>query len=376
MKLDDAFTTETAGLDDASTPGVIRLRNGDRCHLHIVPVRKRLGDAEVRMLGYNGSIPGPTLHVDQRSKVVVDVTNDGDIETTVHWHGLRLENRYDGVPHDTQAPISMGGGFTYQIDAPDPGIYWYHPHLREDFAQEMGLYGPIVVEPAEVTYLDPQVTPETRTLKARIEVANPARHLTPGMLVDVELSAAGRSSSMVMPKSAAQQVGERIVVFTPDPARNGVFLPKEIHVGAISGDDVQVWDGVAPGDLVVTDGAFALKAEWERIGGRLPASSVRVMPPIPPVMSEGERPQRISLAVTESGFVPASLRVIAGRPIELVVTRTTDKTCGTEIVIGDGAERAALPLNTPVTLRIPAMAKGELQISCGMAMLKGTVIAR
>ena len=99
------------------------------------------------MLAYNGSIPGPTLHVPQGSRITVDVRNDGDVETTVHWHGLRLENRYDGVPHETQAPIPVGGGYRCQVQFPDAGFYWYHPHMREDFAQEMGLYGTIVVEP-------------------------------------------------------------------------------------------------------------------------------------------------------------------------------------------------------------------------------------
>jgi len=70
----------------------------------------------------------------------------------VHWHGLRLENRYDGVPHETQIPIPVGGSFTYRLTFPDPGLYWYHPHVREDYGQEMGLYGNIVVEPAEPGY--------------------------------------------------------------------------------------------------------------------------------------------------------------------------------------------------------------------------------
>src|SRR5215211_4784345 len=148
----DAFTTETEGLPEASSPGVVRLHDGDIFDLCIRPVRKRIGDDEVRMLGYNGSIPGPTLHVDQGSEVTVHVTNDGDVETTVHWHGLRLENRYDGVPEETQAPIPPGGTFTYKVQFPDPGLYWYHPHIREDFAQEMGLYAPIVVEPTDPSY--------------------------------------------------------------------------------------------------------------------------------------------------------------------------------------------------------------------------------
>jgi FtsP/CotA-like multicopper oxidase with cupredoxin domain len=131
---------------------VTRLGDGDRLDLRIGPVRKNIDGAELRMLGYNGSIPGPVLHVDQGSQITVQVTNDGDVEATVHWHGLRLENRYDGVPHETQAPIPVGGTFTYQLQFPDPGFYWYHPHIREDFGLEMGLYGTIVVEPADPGY--------------------------------------------------------------------------------------------------------------------------------------------------------------------------------------------------------------------------------
>jgi FtsP/CotA-like multicopper oxidase with cupredoxin domain len=151
-RLDDLFTTETAGLSEAARPQLIRLHDGDRFDLRIEPVRKRLDDAELRMLGYNGSIPGPTLHVDEGSEITVQVTNDGDVEATVHWHGLRLENRYDGVPHETQAPIPIGGTFTYKVQFPDAGFYWYHPHIREDFGLEMGLYGTIIVEPDEPSY--------------------------------------------------------------------------------------------------------------------------------------------------------------------------------------------------------------------------------
>jgi FtsP/CotA-like multicopper oxidase with cupredoxin domain len=72
----------------------------------------------------------------------------------VHWHGLRLDNRFDGT-HETQEPIPVGGTFTYRIEFPDPGVYWYHPHIREDYGQEMGLYGNILVVPAEPDYWPP-----------------------------------------------------------------------------------------------------------------------------------------------------------------------------------------------------------------------------
>src|SRR4029077_8013360 len=108
---DDLFTTETAGLPEVASPVVIRLRDGDRLDLRIGPVRKNIDGTELRMLGYNGSVPGPVLHVDQGSQITVQVRNDGDVEATVHWHGLRLENQYDGVPDETQVPIPIGGTY-------------------------------------------------------------------------------------------------------------------------------------------------------------------------------------------------------------------------------------------------------------------------
>jgi FtsP/CotA-like multicopper oxidase with cupredoxin domain len=147
----EQLPTGTTGLPEASQPELVELVDGDEFDLQIIPVAKRIGDATVRMLAYNGSIPGPTLKIPQGSTVTVQVTNRGDLEATVHWHGLRLENRYDGT-HDTQAPIPVGETFTYQVHVPDPGAYWYHPHIREDYGQEMGLYGNILVTPSEPDY--------------------------------------------------------------------------------------------------------------------------------------------------------------------------------------------------------------------------------
>jgi FtsP/CotA-like multicopper oxidase with cupredoxin domain len=144
----------TEGLPDARRPELVELADGDEFDLDIAPVKKRIGQATVRMLAYNGSVPGPTLKVAEGATITVHVTNHGDVDATVHWHGLRLENRYDGT-HETQAPIPIGETFTYQLSVPDPGAYWYHPHIREDYGQEMGLYGNILVIPAEQDYWPP-----------------------------------------------------------------------------------------------------------------------------------------------------------------------------------------------------------------------------
>src|ERR671911_183268 len=153
-EISEQFPTETTDLAEAHGPEVVELSNGDEFELRIAPVAKALGDATVRMLTYNGSIPGPTLRVREGSELLVNVRNDGDLEATVHWHGLRLENAYDGT-HETQAPIPVGGTFSYRVRFPDPGVYWYHPHIREDYGQEMGLYANVLVEPADPDYWPP-----------------------------------------------------------------------------------------------------------------------------------------------------------------------------------------------------------------------------
>lgn len=145
------FPTDIRDLPDSQPSEVVVLADGEEFDLGIAPMVKRLGDAVVRMLAYNGSVPGPTMQVQQGSEVVINVTNEADTEATVHWHGLRLQNAYDGT-HETQRPMQVGQSFSYRLQFHDPGLYWYHPHIREDYGQEMGLYGNIVVVPSDPDY--------------------------------------------------------------------------------------------------------------------------------------------------------------------------------------------------------------------------------
>jgi len=160
----DPFDRDTSGLSEARGTQVVELKDGDAFEMRASMVRKQIGAATVKMLAYNGSVPGPTLKVPQGAEVTIKVTNETDLPTTVHWHGIRLDNRFDGAPHATQAPIPVGGSFTYRVRFPDAGIYWYHPHLREDYAQEQGLYGNIIVLPDDPTYWGPANREKTLVL--------------------------------------------------------------------------------------------------------------------------------------------------------------------------------------------------------------------
>ncbi|HEX8083286.1 MAG TPA: multicopper oxidase domain-containing protein [Solirubrobacteraceae bacterium] len=157
------FPTDTTGLDQSGRPQTVEVSDGAAFDLRIAPVVKQLGEHTVRMLAYNGSVPGPALKVAEGSEILVNVENQGDLEATVHWHGLRLDNRYDGT-HETQRPMEVGDRFQYRLQFPDPGVYWYHPHIRQDYGQELGLYGNILVVPSDPDYWPPAHREELITL--------------------------------------------------------------------------------------------------------------------------------------------------------------------------------------------------------------------
>ena len=121
---------------------VVHLGNGDTLRLTAGMVRRHVAGHDVIMYAYNGQYPGPRLMVHQGDSIIVDFVNHLDQPSSIHWHGIRLDNRYDGI--DAIAP---GAEFVYHLRFPDAGVYWYHPHVREDLEQNLGLYGNIVVGP-------------------------------------------------------------------------------------------------------------------------------------------------------------------------------------------------------------------------------------
>ncbi len=130
-----AKATETYSVED-----------GKMINLEAGIVSKDINGKTYKMYAYDGQIPGPTIRVKKNSTIFINFTNNIDMETTVHWHGLRHKNQFDGVPMVTQDPIKPGENFMYELYFPDTGIYWYHPHVREDIQQEKGLYGNMLVE--------------------------------------------------------------------------------------------------------------------------------------------------------------------------------------------------------------------------------------
>ena len=150
---DDSTTT------DEKSNKVINLKNGDTYDLTIEKIRKTINGKSMIMLSYNGSIPWPTIRIPKWSQITLKVHNTIDgIETTVHPHGLRLENQYDGVPKSQwgfQEPIKTWDTYEQKLKFPDAWLFWYHPHTRDDFEQELGEYGTFLVyDPNEKRIFD------------------------------------------------------------------------------------------------------------------------------------------------------------------------------------------------------------------------------
>jgi suppressor of ftsI len=149
-----------AGIDPATLaaaqPSVLTpLADGDTLDLTATLLRRSIRGREFVMYGFNGQVPGPLIRVSQNATITVRFHNRIDLPSTVHWHGVRLDNRSDGVPGVTQEEVPPGGDFTYTVQFPDAGIYWYHPHVREDIEQSLGMYGNMLVDSPDPAYYSP-----------------------------------------------------------------------------------------------------------------------------------------------------------------------------------------------------------------------------
>ena len=235
---------------------------------------------------------------------------------------------------------------------------------------------PDVTLRGRVSYIDPQVSADTRTAKVRVEVANIGGQLRLGMYADVVVSGASGTSAPRLPRNAVQNVGNRTVVYLANPKEPGKFVEREVRLGQTSGEQVEVVSGVQPGDAVVTEGSFFVRAERERLGLRPAASTENATSASSTAGRTGETAQTAKVVVSEQGYEPSKVMLRAGTPVRITFVRTTDKTCGTEVVFPSLNIKRALPLNEPVVIEFTPAKPGDIAFACGMNMLHGTVVVQ
>ena len=232
---------------------------------------------------------------------------------------------------------------------------------------------PDTVLRGKVSYIDPEVNPETRTARVRVEMRNPDRRLRLGMFADMEMNEADEVRVVLVPKDAVQTLGDRTVIYVVDANQQGQFVEREVTVGNTSGENVEVLAGVKPGEVVVAQGSFFVRAERERVnpsGATAPARSAEAT--LKPQQQSASAP---TVKITERGFEPDRVTVAQRGSAEVAFVRTTDATCAKEVVIPSLNIKRALPLNQPVTIALKPDS-GGVGFVCGMNMFKGTVIVR
>ncbi|WP_157987818.1 multicopper oxidase family protein [Jiangella endophytica] len=335
------FPADPAGLPEATAPATLEPGDGGTVALTVAPVAKRIGGTTVRMLAYNGSVPGPALVVRQGTELTVDVTNRGDLDTTVHWHGLRLDNSSDGVPHDTQAPIAVGGEHTYRLRFPDPGLYWYHPHLREDYTQELGLYGTILVLPADDDYWPRAHRDVVMTLDdlliedGRIAPFSPAEttHAAMGRFGNVFLTGGDPAPELTA------DAGEVVRFWLVDTANTRVFNVRipGARLKRVGGDSGRVEHDefvdevlIAPSERAVVDvlfpapGEYALEHHTPAGTHRLATVTVAVTPAAPALTEAFETLGGAPDLAAERAGLDAWLAAAPDEVISLVAEMTMD----------------------------------------------------
>ena len=130
-----------------AAPARLRPLSGQRVvehHLTAKATSLDLGGITVDTWAFGDSAPGPLIRATAGDLLRIRVDNQLPTDTSVHWHGIALRNVADGVPGLTQDPIAAGSSYLYEFTAPDPGTYFYHPHVGVQL--DRGLYAPLIID--------------------------------------------------------------------------------------------------------------------------------------------------------------------------------------------------------------------------------------
>jgi cobalt-zinc-cadmium efflux system membrane fusion protein len=292
---------------------------------------------------------------------------------------VSIPSPLDGVVTTREANVGLNVDPSVPLfTVADLSTVWIVGDLNERDLSRVRVGSPVSITTAalpelrregKVSYIDPQIKIETRTAQLRVEIPNPGRQLPLGMYVDMEVGDGGTAMTVAIPRSAVQVVGNRSVVYVTNPAQSGQFVERVVETGDAVGDAIEIRSGVKPGEVIVAQGSFAVRAEAERLG-------VRATTPSAAAGAPNANAQEVRVTVSEKGFEPSRATLRAGVPARLTFVRTTDATCATEVAIPSLNITRALPLNQPVTIEFTPEKPGDVAFACGMNMLSGTLVVQ
>lgn len=274
-----------------------------------------LAGKQAKTWTYDGRLPGREIRVRQGDRVRVLVENKLPEATTVHWHGIRLANPMDGVPHLTQDPIKPGSSFLYDFVVPDPGTFMFHSHVGTQI--DRGLYAPLIVDdPREPVAYDTEAvlmiddwidgvdgTPEAQLSKLEVS----GMQMGAGGMAGMDMS--GGMAGMDMSKGAMSGMD---MGGGPVDTLNGVPLrgPKQPHV-ALDGS-------VPPADHLA---ALATAMEDGKVDAgdvQHPLHLINGQPPKDPMVQDVKKGERVRLRLINIAADTHFLFFVEGH--ELTVT--------------------------------------------------------
>ena len=251
-----------------------------------------------RVFSINGQIAGPTLRWTEGEEVTINVINRLKEETSIHWHGILLPARMDGVPMVNFAGIKPGETFTYRFKVRQSGTYWYHSHSGGQ--EQEGMYAPIVIEPMKgeryqvardyVVMLSDHhaMSPGTilRKLKQEPGYFNDRRRTLPGLMRDLAAAKTTEERQAIIsdrlmwgemrmdPTDLADVTGYTFLVNGRGPTDNwtGLFRRGEkVRLRFINGSAMTIFDARIPGlrlKVVQADGNDVAAGRCRRIQDR------------------------------------------------------------------------------------------------------------
>jgi len=316
-----------------AAPTVIRARPGDA---QLLPA----GEPQTAVWGFGGTVPGPVLRVRQGDTVRVRLENELPQPTTIHWHGIRIENAMDGVAGLTQEAVPSGGRFDYAFTVPDAGTFWYHPHNLSWEQVARGLYGLLIVDEASPPAVDQDIALVFDDW--RLDEAGQIHEASFGAMMD--WSHAGRLGNtltingqdlMDIPVSAGQRMRLRVCNTANARILNLRFEEHAHTVIAIDGQPVP--------PFALEDGAMAL----------MPGQRVDLIADM--TLNPGAE-----AAITE---VTGGGRLVAGRFVydAQAVTRATPLDPPAGLAANPLSEKLDLANAQDVTLRMEGGAMGRMQ---------------
>ena len=252
----------------ASTASARDVRPLQAFEIIAAPTRLTLIDGRrLDVWAYNGQVPGPILRIRRGETLRVRFTNRLPQPTTVHWHGVRVPNRMDGVPGVTQPPIPPGGSFVYEFAVKDAGTFWFHPHVRSSEQVERGLFGVLIVEDREPPRFSREIVwvLDDWLLGADGQIA-------PAFNTRHDLAHDGRWGNVVTVNGRAQATemvaeGERIRLRIVNVANGRVFAPDFSGLEA----SVIAFDGLYTDRPLATSGLEIAPGNRVDIDLRIPA---------------------------------------------------------------------------------------------------------